>query len=125
MKLDAADAEIIEIMIDCFNPFSGNDFCHNHFVLASLPVRQVLIDKIRNNGFRGLFSVFALVTLIWAVRCYGGPYEELWVQTEAGIPPRLCRLPPSSRLPVSHADGNVRQWRTMSRKTQDQPVFWR
>ena len=73
-------------MIDSFQPLflAMATFVIGHFVLASLPVRQVLIDKIGNNGFRGLFSVFALVTLIWAVRCYvAAPYEELWVQTEA------------------------------------------
>ena len=58
-------------------------FVIGHFVLSSLPVRQILIDKIGNNGFRGLFSIFALFTLIWALRCYvAAPYEELWMQTE-------------------------------------------
>ena len=71
-------------------------FVIGHFVLASLPVRQVLIDKIGNNGFRGLFSVFALVTLIWAVRCYvAAPYEELWMQTE------VLRSIPAAIMPIA------------------------
>lgn len=57
-------------------------FVIGHFVLASLPVRQALIGVIGNNGFRGLFSIFALITLIWAIRAYAAaPYEELWAQT--------------------------------------------
>ena len=63
-------------MIDSFQPLflAMATFVIGHFVLASLPVRQVLIDKIGNNGFRVLFSVFALVTLDMgrALLC-GGP----------------------------------------------------
>ena len=72
-------------MSESFQPLllAMSTFVIGHFVLASLPVRQVLIGAIGTNGFRLLFSVFALVTLVWAVRAYtAAPVEELWAQTE-------------------------------------------
>lgn len=59
-------------------------FVGGHFVLASLPVRQALIGMIGGKGFRVLFSVFALVTLVWTIRAYvAAPVVELWPQTVA------------------------------------------
>ena len=59
-------------------------FVVGHFVLASLPVRQALIARLGENGFRGLFSVFALVVLTWVILAYNGsPFVELWAATPA------------------------------------------
>jgi uncharacterized membrane protein len=73
-------------MTDSFQPLliAMATFVIGHFILASLPVRQALIGMIGANGFRILFSIFALATLVWAVRAYiAAPYAELWVQTAA------------------------------------------
>jgi uncharacterized membrane protein len=59
-------------------------FVIGHFVLASLPIRQLLIARLGENGFRGLFSVFALVTLTWVIAAYNStPFIELWAATPA------------------------------------------
>lgn len=59
-------------------------FVIGHFVLASLPVRQTLIERLGENGFRGLFSVFALVTLAWVIVAYNAaPFVELWAASAA------------------------------------------
>jgi uncharacterized membrane protein len=59
-------------------------FVIGHFVLASLPVRQSLIERLGENGFRGLFSVFALVTLAWVIAAYNAaPFVELWAASAA------------------------------------------
>ena len=59
-------------------------FVIGHFVLASLPVRQALIARLGENGFRGLFSVFALATLTWVILAYNSaPFVELWAATAA------------------------------------------
>ena len=79
-------------------------FVIGHFVLASLPVRQVVIGAIGANGFRILFSVFALATLVWAVRAYAAaPVEELWAQTEnlRRIPAMVMPIAPSGTRPIS------------------------
>lgn len=46
-------------------------FVGGHFALSSLPVRQVLIDKIGENGHRGLYSVAAAAAMIWMIFAYG------------------------------------------------------
>ena len=59
-------------------------FVIGHFVLASLPIRQALIERLGENGFRGLFSVFALVTLTWVIVAYNAaPFVELWAASAA------------------------------------------
>ena len=59
-------------------------FVIGHFVLASLPIRQTLIERLGENGFRGLFSVFALVTLTWVIVAYNAaPFVELWAANAA------------------------------------------
>lgn len=73
-------------MTETFQPLllAMATFVIGHFVLASLPVRQALIGMIGANGFRILFSIFALITMIWSVKAYiAAPYQELWAQTEA------------------------------------------
>ena len=59
-------------------------FVIGHFVLASLPFRQALIERLGENRFRGLFSVFALVTLTWVIVAYNtAPFVELWAASAA------------------------------------------
>ena len=54
-------------------------FVAAHVVLASLPVRQGLIKALGENGFRALFSVVALATLVWVIHAYGiAPRTEIW-----------------------------------------------
>ncbi len=55
-------------------------FVGAHFLLSSLPVRQVLIARLTVEGFRVLYAVVALASLIWLLVAYNSaPYEELWV----------------------------------------------
>ena len=59
-------------------------FVVGHFVLASLPVRQALIARLGEIGFRGLFSVFALAALTWVIVAYNAaPFIELWAMSAA------------------------------------------
>ncbi|MDP6352887.1 MAG: NnrU family protein [Alphaproteobacteria bacterium] len=54
-------------------------FIAGHVILASLPVRQGLIKALGEKGFRVLFSVFALATLVWVIHAYGvAPRTEIW-----------------------------------------------
>ena len=75
-------------MTDSLQPLliAMSTFVIGHFVLASLPVRHAAIGMIGVNGFRILFSIFALATLVWAVRAYiAAPYAELWALREAEV----------------------------------------
>lgn len=55
-------------------------FVAGHFVLAAQPVRVALIDRLGENGFRILFSLVALVTLVWTIKAWAdAPYHALWV----------------------------------------------
>ncbi|MCR9219439.1 MAG: NnrU family protein [Alphaproteobacteria bacterium] len=54
-------------------------FVSGHFLLSSLPVRTALIERIGANAHRILYSLFAIVTLVWSVNAYNrAPYQELW-----------------------------------------------
>lgn len=71
-------------------------FVIGHFVLASLPVRRAVFGAIGENGFRILFTVFALVTLIWAARAFdAAPHVAVWAQTE------LLRHIPAAIMPIA------------------------
>ena len=74
-------------------------FVISHFVLSSLPVRRAIFGVIGESGFRILYTVVALFTLIWAAREFGAaPHVEVWGQTEilrniaAAIMPFACIL---------------------------------
>ncbi|MEL0110894.1 MAG: NnrU family protein [Rickettsiales bacterium] len=85
-------------MTETFQPLllAMATFVIGHIVIASLPVREAVIGRIGVNGFRILFSVFALVTLVWAIRSYAAaPYEELWAQTTA------LRQVPAMIMPIA------------------------
>lgn len=54
-------------------------FVLGHFVLSSLPVRHGIIGIVGENAFRGLYSVGAVASLVWAGFAYGAaPFEPLW-----------------------------------------------
>jgi len=54
-------------------------FVCGHFLLASPPLRPLLVGRIGENGFRGLFSVMAIATLAWLILTYAdAPARELW-----------------------------------------------
>jgi uncharacterized membrane protein len=58
-------------------------FVGGHFILSSLPVRRGLLGIAGENGFRGLYSLFAIAMFIWMLYAYGAaPYIELWPLTE-------------------------------------------
>jgi len=55
-------------------------FIGTHVVLGSHGIRTRIIGAIGPHGFRGLFSLIALVTLVWAVIAFNhAPYVELFV----------------------------------------------
>jgi len=59
-------------------------FVGSHFVLSSLPVRAGLIRMLGEQGFRGLYTVVALVGLGWVIMAYGdAPRQELWPDSQA------------------------------------------
>ncbi len=69
-------------------------FVGGHFILSSLPVRQGLIGLAGENGFRGLYSLFALGSFTWTLYAYGAaPYVELWPLYENLRLIPLCILP--------------------------------
>ena len=54
-------------------------FVGAHIVLGNPPVRDILVARLGERAFRGVFSLAALVALVWMIRAYGAaPYEELW-----------------------------------------------
>ncbi|NKB59600.1 MAG: NnrU protein [Alphaproteobacteria bacterium] len=58
-------------------------FVGGHFILSSLPVRRGLLEIVSENGFRGIYSLFAISTFVWMLYAYGAaPYVELWPLTE-------------------------------------------
>ena len=54
-------------------------FVGGHFVLSAPPIRTPIVEKIGDNPFRGLYSIFALASLVWAImELNDAPYIELW-----------------------------------------------
>lgn len=65
-------------------------FVGGHFVISGTPLRAVIIGVIGQRAFMGLFSVFALATLVWVILAYrAAPYVPLW---EAGAALRWINL---------------------------------
>ena len=53
-------------------------FLATHFV-TSTPLRPVLVNAIGEWPYRGVYSLVALVTLVWMIWAYGdAPREQLW-----------------------------------------------
>ncbi|MBQ94760.1 MAG: MFS transporter, partial [Actinobacteria bacterium] len=62
-------------------------FVGTHFVLSH-PLRVPLVSVIGENGFRGLYSLVALATFVWAVlafRAVGPGGTPLWNGMGDGI----------------------------------------
>jgi uncharacterized membrane protein len=59
-------------------------FVGSHFVLAAPRTRASLVNRLGQQGFTGVYSAVALLTITVLVITYGGaPYSELWPTTPA------------------------------------------
>lgn len=55
-------------------------FVGGHVVLGSTPLRGAILGAVGKNAFRGIFSLVALITLVWVIFAYrAAPYVELFV----------------------------------------------
>jgi uncharacterized membrane protein len=60
-----------------------------HVGVASTPLRAALLRRLGEQPYRGLYSLLALATLVWAARSFAAaPHVFLWV-----VPPALKLLP--------------------------------
>jgi len=54
-------------------------FVGSHFVLAAPPLRAVLVGRLGERPFLGLYSLVSIVLLVWMVLAWrDAPYVELW-----------------------------------------------
>lgn len=54
-------------------------FVGGHLLLASAPLRGLLHGKLGPTGFRILYSLVAVVTLVWMIKAYTqAPFVPLW-----------------------------------------------
>jgi uncharacterized membrane protein len=54
-------------------------FVGSHVVLGSTPLRGAIVGAVGANAFRGIFSLVALVTLVWVIFAYrAAPTVELF-----------------------------------------------
>ncbi|MDX1488400.1 MAG: NnrU family protein [Acidiferrobacterales bacterium] len=54
-------------------------FVGGHFALASQPIRSPLVARLGPWPFRGLYSLVALITIVWLIWAYArAPYVALW-----------------------------------------------
>lgn len=54
-------------------------FVVGHFAISSTPLRGLLVARLGERAYAGLFSVLMIVFLFWAIRAYGAAtYVELW-----------------------------------------------
>lgn len=75
-------------------------FIGSHFVLSSLPVRQVLIDRVGENGHRGLYAVVAAGSMIWMIVSFGDAlgdnlhfwYAPVFAMIPVALMPVACIL---------------------------------
>jgi len=64
-------------------------FLVTHVGVSSTPLRAALLRRLGERTFKGLYSLMALGTLVWAIRAYGAaPHVFLWV-----VPPAVKLLP--------------------------------
>lgn len=50
-----------------------------HPLVAGSRLRAVLVARIGENGFKGLFSLLSVASLVWLVRAYGdAPFWPVW-----------------------------------------------
>jgi len=60
-----------------------------HFLLSARPVRERLVVRLGENAFRGIYSLIAAATFLWAILAYNrAPFETLWL-----VPSWLAHLP--------------------------------
>ncbi len=54
-------------------------FVLGHFLVSSTALRPALVGKLGESRFLGLYSLVAIVTLLWMVMAYNrAPFVELW-----------------------------------------------
>lgn len=65
-------------------------FVGGHVAFAGTPLRAMLVDLLGGEGrFRGVFSLFSAVTLLWVIKAYAdAPFIEIWPDAHGlrGIP---------------------------------------
>ncbi len=70
-------------------------FVFGHLGLSSLAVRRRLIDRLGSGAFQGLYSLIALISMLWMSWGWSSaPYVELWVA------PAWTRYLPLLGMPV-------------------------
>src|SRR5687767_2797393 len=71
-----------------------------HFGIASTPLRGELIGRVGENGYRALYSLLALVALVWLATAWrAAPHVPLW-DAGAGLRHLALALTPLSFLLV-------------------------
>ncbi|MGH6885942.1 MAG: NnrU family protein, partial [Geminicoccales bacterium] len=51
----------------------------SHYGISSTPLRDWLVDRLGERPYLGLYSVIALIAIVWLSIAYAGaPYVELW-----------------------------------------------
>ncbi|WP_420405463.1 NnrU family protein [Nisaea sp.] len=71
-------------------------FVGGHFLLGWPSIRALLIEQIGANRFRAIFSLAAIVAMVWMVMAYGAaPYLPVWE------PPLWTRWIPNIVMPVA------------------------
>ena len=74
-------------------PISAMVFVAAHLLISGTPLRGLLVRRIGEGPYRGLFSLIALGTLIWLIRAYNAATPEpLWAVTVLGWAP-LALMP--------------------------------
>ena len=54
-------------------------FVGGHFLLSSESLRGPLTQRLGENGFRGLYALFALASFIWMLKAHGdAPIAQVW-----------------------------------------------
>ncbi len=71
-------------------------FVGSHFVLSSQPVRSYLVGRFGETRFLALYSLVALILLLWAILAYrAAPHHALWV------PPVWIMFVPVVFMPIA------------------------
>ena len=74
-------------------PLSAMVFVAAHLLISGTPLRGLLVRRIGEGPYRGVFSLIALGTLIWLIRAYNAATPEpLWAVTALGWAP-LALMP--------------------------------
>ncbi|MEM7169154.1 MAG: NnrU family protein [Pseudomonadota bacterium] len=70
-----------------------------HFLLSSHPLRALLIERLKPEGFRLAYSFFAVASLVWLILAYGeAPQVALWPSPAWGQTLALLVMPVASIL---------------------------